>query len=266
MKIQLPKALRRSSALRPEAVDSVRPTVAVAMQHHAVRAAPILEPLFQLVNSPGDFSFSDWLMLHALAVETSPAAIVEVGRGYGNSTCTLLQVANEIGCPMVSVDLNGAGWAVTAPKLARLKGRRWTKRARYIDRDVTRLRPEAILPTNTGILFFWDAHGQQIADHLIRQWLPMMSNSLAVVHDISDLRALRTEISLPYRCGPFISPYDELPPLYDYWAKIGVEVRSPGLDLAEAKIADLEIQLPKLARPLIGPGGHWVYWWTPLRT
>jgi cephalosporin hydroxylase len=47
--------------------------------------------LAEIVDSPCDLSLGQWYRLRELALAAEPDLIVEVGRGYGNSTVVLTE-------------------------------------------------------------------------------------------------------------------------------------------------------------------------------
>jgi len=53
--------------------------------------------LREAVDRPGDQDLADWFKLYAFVLEYSPDLIIELGRGYGNSTCIFTEAVNKIG-------------------------------------------------------------------------------------------------------------------------------------------------------------------------
>jgi hypothetical protein len=69
--------------------------------------------------------------------------------------------------------------------------------------------------------------------------------------------------------GEFQSEFGEFPPLYDYWEREKIEVYSPAYDVATYQAtwpdrwSSLMHSLPEGLVPLLGRGGHWVYFQLP---
>lgn len=229
-------------------------------------AAQRLAPLYRCVNRPVDFQFADWLMLFSLTLQYRPELIVEVGRGCGNSTCVFLEAASELSCPVVSVDRRSWRWRRTAKKVLSLRGRDWLCRGTIVSKNFLATDPQALIPEGTGrTLFFWDAHGRDLATFIIRRIFPRLRvrSHLIIVHDITDL--LLGLNPRHFQQGPFNSGFDELFPLYELWQAENTAVRSPARDIAGVEKEDpnrvdrLAGSLPVFCRPLLGPTGHWVY-------
>jgi hypothetical protein len=87
-----------------------------------------------------------------------------------------------------------------------------------------------------------------------------------IVHDVSDIGSMLIQGVPRVRLfGSYYSPFNDLPVLYEFWQRHRTRVRSPARDAAAVmaipsdRWARLIMRLPTEARPLIGRGGHWVY-------
>ena len=54
-----------------------------------------LHRLFEAVDAPNDLEFQTWLSLHDLTVGHGPDLVIELGRGYGNSTVVFTDAARS---------------------------------------------------------------------------------------------------------------------------------------------------------------------------
>ncbi len=245
--------------------------VVSALEKHVETGKRLLSPLFPCVNRPVDFSFGDWLMLFSLTMEFKPQMIIEVGRGFGNSTCVFLETANQLNCPLLSFDLSGKSWQVTA-KRVRAQGARgpeWFSRGTIIAKDFTRVHPEKTVPDGVGrTLFFWDAHGKALGDYIIPRIFPRLRARphLIIVHDITDLRGGGLGQNPQYLLqGTFNTPFEEIFPLYELWQAEKTAIGSPAYDITTAmskdpeRIGRLTNIFPESSRPILGRAGHWVY-------
>jgi FkbM family methyltransferase len=189
-----------------------------------VDSAPVPAGRFEVMHrlvasSPFDLPIENWPELYDLTVTFRPDLVLELGRGYGNSTCVFTEAANAIGeCRVVSVDSNpDRFWqAETAPKLLPLVGTEWFARLTVLQDDITTIDFQPLLQGSARVLVFWDAHGAEIADAVLRRLLPALpQENLLVVDDVwhsQELYGLHAE----YKAGPLWSLFDELVPLWEY--------------------------------------------------
>lgn len=170
--------------------------------------------LRELVDSPGDLFLAQWLRLYERALVAAPDLLIEVGRGYGNSTVVLTDAAHVLGARVISVgDDTVYGWAKrTRPRLTTLLGEDWFGPLTVIQGDVRDFTP----PSCDRPFVFWDAHGPEVAEAMFARVLPALPSGATsvVVHDIStpdEADAHPLEIGYPYAWGDLVSPFDELP-------------------------------------------------------
>ena len=97
-----------------------------------------LARLAALVAAPNDLPFDHWLRLHERAIAAQPDLLLEVGRGFGNSTVVLTEAAHTLGARVVSVgfDEPPAFENSTWPKLAPVLGDGWRAPLPVIQADV----------------------------------------------------------------------------------------------------------------------------------
>jgi len=138
-------------------------------------------------DHPGDMSWSEWVQLYTLTKTYNPDFVLELGRGYGNSTL-IFDSALPDDVPFVSLCLNDFG-----PTESKLKNKNITFRKK------TFLKTENIVgypfQADRDLLFskkcllFWDAHGFEVAEEALSGVLPYLTGqTLVLAHDIGDLR------------------------------------------------------------------------------
>jgi hypothetical protein len=182
------------------------------MPQHQLRERFI--KLRKLVEAPGDLYLEQWLRLYDRALAAEPDLLIEVGRGYGNSTVVLTDVAHSLDARVISVGDDAVyGWrSRTRPRLLSVLDEDWFRPLSVIQGDVRDFTP----PPCERPFVFWDAHGPDVADAMFDRVFPALPGGAAtvVVHDISTQReaaAHPLEIGYPYEWRGLVSPFDELP-------------------------------------------------------
>jgi hypothetical protein len=172
------------------------------------------EALRNLVDSPGDLFLEQWLRLYRRALAVAPDVLLEVGRGYGNSTVVLTDAAHVLQVRVISVgDDMVYAWATrTRPRLLPLLGEDWFRPLTVVQGDVR----EFVPPACERPFVFWDAHGPEVAEAMFGRVLPALPRgaTTVVVHDVSrpsEADAHPLEIGYTYEWRGLVSPFDELP-------------------------------------------------------
>ena len=140
---------------------------------------------------PGDMPFHEWGQLMACALEFAPDLILEVGRGYGNSTLAFSQAANLLGtthCRVVSVCLQP--WEEIRAAVQPATTDAWFSPLTIHRGDVRQFDFETALLGARRVLVFWDAHGYDVAECMLGTLMPILAtrDHLVLMHDISDAR------------------------------------------------------------------------------
>jgi hypothetical protein len=153
--------------------------------------APTLRALMEAVNWLNDLTPAGWAQWYSVALGFRPDLIVELGRGYGNSTALFCQAASRLGRARVVSLCNSPEWsAVTVPRLKAVVPSGWFEPldARVV--DILDVDYEQILAGAHRVLVLWDAHGFEIAEIVLGRILPLLANRphLILMHDISDSR------------------------------------------------------------------------------
>lgn len=155
--------------------------------------------LYAAVGSPTDFSVSQWQAIARFTRRFTPDLILELGRGYGNSTCMFTSVANRLpSCRVVSVSL-GNGWERTLPRIEPLVPRGWLDCLDVIEADITAFDFAPVLRDAKRPLVFLDAHGFDVAETLLARTLPIVAGTPArvVAHDMGLPRKARRRYQGP---------------------------------------------------------------------
>lgn len=184
--------------------------------------------LRDLVASHRDLQLEEWYALHDLVMRFRPDLILELGRGYGNSTVVLVDAANQVRARVVSVgnDVPPAWENETRPKIQPRLGNRWFEPLTVLQGQIedTDLGPW-LLGSRRSVLF-WDAHGNDLAEYIVSALLPSLpSPSLVVVHDMysrNEGDRLRSEYDEVFEYAGLVSPYAELPVIGAYLNRHGL--------------------------------------------
>jgi hypothetical protein len=83
--------------------------------------------MHRLIGSPPlDLPLGNWMELYDLTVALEPDLVLELGRGYGNSTCVFTEAANAVGFRVVSVGYDSEqAREGSAPLIEELTGVDW---------------------------------------------------------------------------------------------------------------------------------------------
>jgi len=141
-------------------------------------------------EDPTSLNLYQHAQLTAAALEFRPDLILELGRGYGNSTCDFTEVANLLGTTRVlSLDQYN-NWNRTAGRLRGFVQRSWFHRLQALETNILTFNFKEVLAGSRRVLLFWDAHGFEIAKVVLSRIMPELADRehLVIMHDIGDLR------------------------------------------------------------------------------
>jgi len=193
-----------------------------------------LGELCESVNRPADFTFPDWIQLYSLVLEFSPDLIIELGRGYGNSTCLFTEAVNKSGkgkVVSVGYDSEHAWEKTTVPALQKLISPQWLDKLCIKQQDIMKTDFTEITQQAQHVLLFWDAHGKELAQYLLAHLFPLLQNKehLIVMHDVTDTGnstlAPPTEYDNKpkiFRIHNLVSTFEEIIPLFDFISTNGI--------------------------------------------
>lgn len=150
----------------------------------------------QAVGRMTDLTLFQWAQIGSFALELKPDLIIELGRGYGNSTCVFLEVARLLGgadnCKVVSLCLSDDFRVHTVPRLKKqgLIDEDWFLPLEHHVADIIAFDYERVIKGHRRILLFWDAHGFAIANCVLGKIMPLIAEKQhqVIMHDISDQR------------------------------------------------------------------------------
>jgi cephalosporin hydroxylase len=196
----------------------------------ATRIALVLEERFRLMHRlidspPLDLPLENWSDLYELTLAFRPDLILELGRGYGNSTCVFTEAANAFGCRVVSVGFDSEhAWETrSAPRLEDIVDADWFAPLTVLHEDITTLDFHGLLAGSERALVFWDAHGADVAQAVLGSLFPTLPAANRVVVD--DIWAVpnRYGFEAEHRGGPLGSSFDEIVPLWEYLSERQIE-------------------------------------------
>ena len=175
--------------------------------------------MHRLVGSPPfDLPLESWPQLYELTCAFRPDLVLELGRGYGNSTAVFTEAAQAIACRVVSIGFDSEqAWETrTAPRLSPVVGAEWFAPLTVIQDDITTIDFQPLVEGSTRTLVYWDAHGTDVADAVLHRLVPLLPpENKIVVDDVwpaPEQYGQRAE----YRAGPLWSMFDEILPLWEY--------------------------------------------------
>ncbi len=137
--------------------------------------------LIRVMDRATDLSRCQWTQLAAFALDFRPDTIVELGRGYGNSTAMFLEVCAQTGGRLVSMCRSDA---FERERLG--KPESWFAKGDIRVCEIT----EQTVEVGERVFVFWDAHGFEVAEWVLAYLMPLIANKphLVVMHDVSDVR------------------------------------------------------------------------------
>jgi hypothetical protein len=147
------------------------------------------------VGRPSDLSLSQFAQLLASAVDFAPDAIIELGRGLGNSTCAFTEAANLLGggCPVLSLCTTPDWENVTKPKVTEIVSKNRFAPRDAVQADILTYRFDRALSGAKRVTLFWDAYGFEVAECVLETIMPPLSSRdhLVFMHDTSDTQRNR---------------------------------------------------------------------------
>jgi hypothetical protein len=153
--------------------------------------AAALRQLMAAVGWANDLGPAQWAQWYSVALGFAPDLIIELGRGYGNSTALFAQAAWRLGrTKVVSLCLTSEWELLVAPRIARIVDAAWFANIEARRVDILSADYGEIIADHQRVLILWDAHGFEIADLVLGEILPRVRDRqhLLLMHDISDNR------------------------------------------------------------------------------
>lgn len=178
------------------------PAQAYWNQRHALaRNRQMLLDLLAGVQFPNDLVSQQAAQLLAYALEFAPDVIIELGRGYGNSTCAFTHAANLLGsgrCRVLSLCDCNKWQEEVVPRLSRMVPSSWFQPLQALVADIVPFDFHQVLANASRVLIFWDAHGFAVAETVLGRIMPEIAQRphAVLMHDMSDGRYC--QLSAPY--------------------------------------------------------------------
>ena len=175
--------------------------------------------LQDMMGGPRDFINSQSLQLASMVYDFKPDLIVELGRGYGNSTCAMAFAAKMLrpqNCRFVSLCLSDAFNRESLPYLkGHLKDPSVLDPVEALEADILNFDFAPVIASAKRVFVFWDAHGFDVAQTiLVRLLRPLRDRPhVAIIHDMADLTYLPEELN-QFGSDPKWHPYGTSGPKY----------------------------------------------------
>jgi SAM-dependent methyltransferase len=153
--------------------------------------AAVLRGLMEAVNSPNDLPAPQWAQWYSVALGFAPDLILELGRGYGNSTALFGEAARRLGhTKVVSLCISAEWMAIASPRIVPIVDAAWFANIDAQRTDILSADYAEIIADHQRVLVLWDAHGFDIAELVLGEILPRLAGRphLLLMHDISDNR------------------------------------------------------------------------------
>jgi hypothetical protein len=148
--------------------------------------------LIAAVGRDYDLRPFQWAQLMATAMEFSPDLILELGRGYGNSTAAFTEAAHLMGSrPRIQSVCLSSDWDNHIAKaIGNVVGKDWFTPLTAVTGNILDYDYAAAFRGAQRVLVFWDAHGFDIAECVFGTILPILADRphLVIMHDLSDAR------------------------------------------------------------------------------
>jgi hypothetical protein len=161
-----------------------------------VTLRPRILKLCAAVRRPADLYPFQWAQLMATVLEFQPDLILELGRGYGNSTCVFTEAAHHLNqepaCRVLSLCRSDDWRVCTRARLQTVVPPEWFLPLSSFETDICAFDFEAALASARRVLVFWDAHGFKVAEVVLGKILPNVATKphLIIMHDMCDARYL----------------------------------------------------------------------------
>lgn len=240
--------------------------------------------LCSAVGRPSDLAPRQWAQLIAFALKFQPDVIVELGRGWGNSTCAFTEAAEllqPLDCRVVSLCRSAAWDARTRPHVEDVVPASWFRPLHTYRADIPAWNYEATFAGAKRCLIFWDAHGYEVAECVLGGMLPLIADRphVVIMHDLSDARFQPAE-SIGYgrhglwkgndwsgprlRLGNIDSAVEQAVAIVDFTSRNGIPLHSSD-ESFHVEIGEDAVRLEEMQRllgdDLFSLQGDW-FWFT----
>ena len=179
----------------------------------------VRDVLEQAMGGPQDFLRQQWLQLTSVVYDFKPDLIIELGRGYGNSTCAMAVAAKMLRpnpCSILSLCLSNVFNSICRPHLsANLSDPSLLEAITPLEADILKYDFEPAITSAKRIFIFWDVHGYDVAQVILTRLIRSIAERphLAIVHDMADLSFFPAEFR-GYDAASLWAPYGTAAPKY----------------------------------------------------
>jgi len=204
------------------------------------------EILKEVMGGPKDFPRQQWTQFVSLILEFQPDLIIELGRGWGNSTCAFSLAAEwlqDVNCKILSLCLSDAWQTKTYPRLLESFSRHDIfRRVEAMIADIRTFDFTKHLAGRRRVFVFWDVHGWDVAEAILTNLLSRLKDvaHLVVIHDMADASHMAPDClvgdeaawlalgsAMPkFRFGSMCSQYEEGILLEDFATRNQINLRS----------------------------------------
>ena len=244
-------------------------------------ARPRVTALHEAVGRGSDLTLPQWAQILAVTLEFAPDLVIELGRGYGNSTCVFAEAFHALGGAdrwLLSV-CRSEDWAErTRPAVAPLVPDGWLDPIDARVADILSFDFAAALGAARRPMLFWDAHGMDIAECVLGEIVPLMAGKehLVLMHDLSDARCASPEARRYGRhglwrkndwqgtrvfLGHIQSAVEQSVAIVDFASRNALTVESADRSIGETLAAEPHraAEMRALLGDLFAPFAHWFY-------
>ena len=242
-----------------------------------------LRALHGAVGRGSDLTLPQWAQLLAVTLEFGPDLVIELGRGYGNSTCVFAEAFHRLGAAdrwLLSVCRSDDWQRTTRAAVAPLVPAGWLDPIDARVNEILSFDFAAALGAARRPMLFWDAHGMDVAECVLGEIVPLMATKdhLVAMHDLSDARRSPPEAAATggtasggrttgtgpgSSLGHIQSAVEQAVAIVDLATRNGLTVESADRSIAEeivaepARVAEMQARLGDL----FAPRAHW-FWFT----
>ncbi len=174
--------------------DNREPLSEALPELRAVRTA-----LQAAIGGPRDFVRQHWLQLVSAVYAFKPDLVIELGRGYGNSTCALSIAAKMLRpqpCRILSLCLANSFVEISRPYLdSCINDPTLFAPLTALNQDISTYDFARDVERAERVFVFWDAHGYELAMALLSGLFQLLQGKphLCIVHDMADLKYMEQE-------------------------------------------------------------------------
>lgn len=151
-----------------------------------------IQALGVAVGDTSSLNLYQWAQLMCAFWGFKPDVVLELGRGWGNSTCAFLEAIHASGskAKLVSLCLSNDWRKHTRPKIAGMVPVGWFAPLEAHEADILTFNYAECLKGFSRVMVFWDAHGFDIAECVLGGILPLLVDrrNVILMHDLSDRR------------------------------------------------------------------------------